>query len=162
MDTQKALENGPVALVPAAWTVAGATETGLLGTRSLLIAHGVMAVLIAVFATLGWGDMSEGVLRVWRGILVAGLPVTVSGFVGLYTVAEPLTALALYGWFLLPAVGFVYTALEVDAPSPYALGAILSVVGALAYAVPVVPPVAGIALVGIGQTVGIADAVYRY
>jgi len=162
MDTETALENGPVVLVPAAWIVAGATDAGWLEMRTLLIAHGVMAVLIAVFAVLGWKDMSEGVLSVWRAVLVAGLPVTAAGFVGLYTDAAPLTALALYGWFLLPAVGFVYTAREVGTPAPYVLAAFLSAVGAVVYASAVSPAVAGIAVVGVGQTIGIADAVYRY
>ncbi|MFP4188720.1 MAG: hypothetical protein ACLFR5_04855 [Halobacteriales archaeon] len=159
-------ENGPVVLVPAAWTTAGAAVAGLVETRTLLIAYGVMAVLIALFAVDSWSQMSEGVLRVWRAVLAVGLPVTVAGFVGLYSDLHTLVAISLYGWFLLPAAGFVLTARAVEEPAPYAVGAALSIVGVAVYAASVVagspPPTTGVALVGVGQTVGIADAVYRY
>lgn len=161
MNTDVLTENGPVVLVPAAWTVAGAAHAGRVETETLLIAHVVMATLIAVFAAVSWSEMSEGVLRVWRAVLVAGFFVTLSGVVGLS--ASPSgsipAAVSLYGWFGLPAAGFVYTAREVDAGAPYAAGALLCAAGAAVY---VTAPVAGVAVVGAGQTVGIADAAYRY
>jgi len=166
MGVETLTENGPVVLVPAAWTVAAAASTGAAERGTLMVAHGAMAVLISAFAVVSWTEMSDGVLRAWRAVLVAGLPVTVAGFVGLYAGVVPLEAAALYGWFLLPAAGFVVTARAVENPVPYAVGASLSVVGAASHASFVIagspPPTAGIAIVGVGQTVGIADAVYRY
>jgi hypothetical protein len=161
-------ENGPVVLVPAAWTVAGAAVAGWVQPRTLLIAHGVMAALIAAFAFVSWSEMSEGVLRAWRAVLVAGFFVTLAGVAGLLDglpYGTALLAVSLYGWFLLPAAGFVYTARKVEVPEPYLAGAALTVAGAAVHAYGVVAgsaPVIGIALVGVGQTVGIADAVYRY
>lgn len=161
-------ENGPVVLVPAAWTVTGAAVAGRIEPRTVLIAHGVMALLIAGFAAASWSEMSDGVLRAWRAVLVAGFFVTLAGFAGLYGEVPYETAflgVSLYGWFFLPAAGFVYTAREVKVAYPYILGAVLTVAGAGLYTYALVTgfaPTAGIALVGVGQTAGIADAVYRY
>jgi hypothetical protein len=161
-------ESGPAVLVPAAWTTAAAAVAGSIEPRTLLIAHGVMAVLIAAFASVSWSEMSEGVLRAWRAVLVAGFFVTLAGFVGLlegFPYGTVLPTVSLYGWFLLPAAGFVYTAGEVEVPDPYLAGAALTVAGAAVHAYGVTTgfsPIVGIALVGVGQTVGIADAAYRY
>lgn len=167
-------ENGPVVLVPSAWTVAGAAHVGAISERTLLIAHGVMAVLLAAFAFASWSEMREGVLRVWRGILVGGVFFTVAGVAGLVGShsEDVLQGVSLYGWFLAPAVGLGYTAYESDAPHAYALGALLSFLGAVVYTVTLFPSASGatvadlemvaIVLVGVGQTVGIGDAVYRY
>lgn len=165
-------ENGPIVLVPAAWGVVGAAHTGVVSERTLLIAHTIMAAVLLVFAVVSWKEMEKGVLRVWRAVLVVGFFLTVSGGAGLYGAPgeRVLLGISLYGWMLLPAAGLAYTARESDAPYPSAFGAALSVVGALVYAVGVtasvvsVPQAAllAIAVVGVGQTVGIADAVYRY
>jgi hypothetical protein len=165
-------ENGPIVLVPAAWTVAGAAHAGVVSGRTFLIAHAVMAAVLFVFPVVSWNEMKEGVLRVWRTVLVVGFFITVSGAAGLYGVhgEEILLGVSLYGWMLLPAAGLAYTARESDAPHASAFGAALSLVGAALYAVGVTASVIGvphaallaIAVVGIGQTVGIADAVYRY
>ena len=165
-------ENGPVLLVPAAWGVVGAAHAGVVSERTLLIAHAVMAVILLVFAVVSWNEMGEGVLRVWRNVLAVGFFLTVSGLAGLYGIPgdSVFLAVSLYGWMLLPAAGLAYTARKTDAPYPSAFGAFLSVVGALVYAVGVTAPVLSVpqpsllavALVGVGQTVGIADAVYRY
>lgn len=167
-------ENGPVLLVPAAWGVVGAAHAGAVAERTLLIAHIIMAVILFVFAVASWKEMNEEVLRVWRSVLVVGFFFTVGGAVGLAGAPVlpervPL-AVSLYGWMLAPAAGLAYTARESDAPYAYAVGAVLSVVGAGVYAATVTasvvyvsqPALVAITLVGVGQTVGIADAVYRY
>ena len=165
-------ENGPVVLVPAAWLVVGAAHAGFVSERTLLIAHTVMAVVLLLFPAVSWDEMEEGVLRVWRGVLVVGFFLTFSGGAGLYGVPgrEVLLGVSLYGWMLLPAAGLAYTARESDSPYPSAFGAVLSVVGALVYAAGVTlrvvplpqPELLALAIVGAGQTLGIADAVYRY
>ncbi len=170
-------ENGPVLLVPSAWGVVGATHMGVVSERSLLIAHGVMATILFAFAVLSRNEMSDGVLRVWLYVLVAGFFFTVAGTIGLAGVAGPardaLLAVSIYGWMFAPAAGLAYTAGESDSSRAYAAGAVLSVVGASAYTVAVVgsaafvfapdaPAAAAVIVVGVGQTVGIADAVYRY
>jgi len=164
-------DNGPIVLVPAAWGVVGAAHAGAVSERTLLIAHTVMATVLLAFAVVSWKEMEAGILRVWRGVLAVGFFLTVSGAAGLYGAPgeEVLLGVSLYGWILLPAAGLAYTARESDAPYPSAFGAALSVVGAVVYAVgvtasAVVPQAAPLAVgvVGLGQTVGIADAVYRY
>lgn len=164
-------DNGPIVLVPAAWSSVGAAHAGVFSERTLLIAHAVMATVILVFAVVSWKDMEEGVLRAWRAVLAVGFFLTVSGGVGLYGAPgeKLLLGISLYGWMVLPAAGLAYTARMSEAPYPSAFGAALSVVGALVYTVGVtvsafsVPQaLLAIAVVGVGQTVGIADAVYRY
>ncbi|MDZ7689439.1 MAG: hypothetical protein U5J64_12155 [Halobacteriales archaeon] len=170
--TDSLRENGPVVLVPSAWAVVGAARIGTVSERTLLIAHIVMATVLLLFAVVSWNEMKEGVLRAWRAVLVAGFFITSAGALGLYGVpyTRALLSVALYGWMLVPGVGLAYTARESEAPyATYAsaIGALLSLIGAVVYAlsstgVVPVPPTAGIAVVGVGQTVGIADAVYRY
>ncbi|PSQ05394.1 hypothetical protein BRC97_09150 [Halobacteriales archaeon QS_6_71_20] len=113
-------ETAPAGLVPAAWAFAIAGHLGLVGERPVLIAHVVMVVLLVAFVVLSWGDMRRGVLRAWRLVILAGIPVTLAG-VGAYLAAL--------------AVG--------TAPSASSR-------------------IAGLALVGVGQTVGIVDAAARY
>jgi len=168
---------GPVALVPAAWTVAGGASVGAIDETAFLVAHGVMAVLLVAFAAAAWDEMSDGVLRVWRSVLVAGIPLTLAGAAGLGAgVGGPfetgLLAASFYGWMVAPAVGLAHTARESGVPS-YAVGAALCIVGA---SVHVAAPVAvggvgvaesavalsGVVAVGVGQTLGIVDAAYRY
>lgn len=160
---------GPVGLVPAAWLAAAASIRGLLGTDGMLIAHAVMATFIAVFAVTGWSAMSEGAFRAWRAVMVIGLPVTLAGLAGFF-VSGPdqlLFSLSLVGWMLLPAAGLAYTAGELPAARLLYLGtAALSASGAAVAVGGLVIPdeqllLTGIALVGIGQTIGIADASYR-
>jgi len=166
-------ENGPVVLVPSAWTVAGAAHAGVVPDRTLLIAHVVMAFILGVFALASWSEMAEGVLRVWRGVLVAGFFLTVTGALGLLGAPGGafLRGVSLYGWFLAPAAGLAHTARETDAPHAYSVGATLSLSGAVVYTVALVLSgdsgvaeleLAGVTLTGVGQTVGIGDAVYRY
>ena len=166
-------ENGPVLLVPAAWTLATLGHAGLVETRTVFIAHLVMDVVLIAFAGLSWSDMAEGTLRVWRTVLVAGLGVTLVGTVG-FLLTPPnstLLAVAVVGWMLLPAAGLWLTGRDVpagEAPRVYTAGAVLSLLGAVVY----LPAFLGflsieafllaLTLTNVGQTAGIANAVYQY
>ncbi|MDY6817940.1 MAG: hypothetical protein SVG88_04695 [Halobacteriales archaeon] len=165
-------ETAPAALVPAAWSLVTAVHLDVVALRPLLIAHLVMDVVLFVFAVTGWKDMDAGVLRVWRRILVLGLVFTLGGTVGLAQtpMTEPLLGLAIGAWMVLPAVGLFYTGRSVHpahSPMVYHIGAALSLLGGISYfAGPVIADgltvrVAGLALVGIGQTAGIVLAVYQ-
>ena len=159
-------ETAPVVLVPAAWTVVTLAHSGTVTERTLLIAHVVMDVLLVAFAALSWSDMTEGALRSWRTVLVAGLVFTLAGTYGLATDGDPaLLALTVYAWMLLPAAALAHTGQLVppeDGPRVYTTGAILSGVGAVLYLGTYVDfevaTVAGLALVGAGQTAGIVNA----
>jgi len=165
-------ENGPGILVPSAWAVAGAAHAGAVETRTLLIAHVVRTAILVSFSVASWSEMSEGVLRVWRNVLVLGVPVTVAGAVGLSGLlpgaGTPLAGVSVFGWMLSPAAGLAYTGRELGGRA-YLVGAALCLVGAGVYSLGLltgprssVGALAGVALVGVGQTVGILDAVYRY
>lgn len=165
-------ETGPVVLVPLAWVFAILAHLGELSTRTVLIAHVVMTVLLVGFLVLSWNEMTEGVLRVWRTVILLGVPVTLSGVAGLVVRprATVLVAAALVGWMLLPALALGRTArlLPSEASARIAVvGGGISLFGAVLYgagwylSTPSVTLVA-LGLVGLGQTAGIADAVYRY
>jgi len=161
-------DTAPVVLVPAAWAVAAATHAGRLSPDVLLVAHLVMAAFVAAFAAPGWSAMSTGALRAWRAVLVAGLVCTLAGIAGFLAPAfgTPLLAVSLVGWLLLPTAGLAYTARAMPGSGAvYAgsaglsfLGAALSVVALAGVAGSLL---AGLALVGLGQAVGIADATVR-
>jgi hypothetical protein len=75
----------------------------------------------------------------------------------------------LSAWMLVPAAAFVYTARHVrEAPAVYRVAAALSVLGWVVYfggplaSVGTTVSVVGLTLVNAGQTVGIANAVFRY
>jgi len=163
-------ENGPVVLVPLAWTFATAAHLDLLALRTVLIAHLVMDVIIAVFTVLSWREMTDGVLLVWRRVLLAGLGITLVGTAGLLAdpPLEPLLTATVVGWMLVPAAGLVATGRLVDRrPRAYTVGGTLSAVGALAYVGGVfgalsVLVIAGLTLTNVGQTAGIVAAVYDY
>lgn len=166
-------ENGPVVLVPAAWTVAAAAHFDVVDRHTLLMAHVVMDVVLVVFAALSWSDMQSGVLRAWLAVLLAGLPFTLLGTYGLFEapVEETLVAPTVYAWMLIPAAGLAYTGQAVgdeEGPWVYLVGAALSTLGAFVYAAAgslsmvLSPTLVGLALVGLGQTAGIANAVYQY
>ena len=160
---------GPVLLVPAAWIAAAASIDGVLASEGMLIAHGVMATFIAVFAVTGWTAMSDGALRVWRLVLLVGLPITLAGVAGFFvsSAARPLFSVSLIGWMVLPAAGLACTAGHLpDARLRYlstaalsAAGAAVAVSGLILDARPTL--FIGIAVAGVGQTIGIADASYR-
>jgi len=165
-------ENGPALLVPAAWLVAAATVLGAVSTRALFVAHVVMSVLLVAFVAASWRDMAGGVLRTWKLVIVAGTPVTLAGVAGFLALGaavgvppDALLAVSLYGWALLPAVGFVATRGRVESGArTYDLGAACCVAGAIgvALAPSAAWTAAALAVVGIGQTAGILDATLRY
>jgi len=167
---RRARELGPPVLVPLAWTFVTVVRLGVVPERTLFIAHVVMAVLLVGFAATGYADMREGVLHTWWLLIAAGSAVTLCGVVGLWL--EPtnpaLTAVALFGWMLLPAVGFVDTGRRVgEGRWIYAVGTAGCLLGAALYAVSPIwgsrtAAVGGLVLVGLGQTAGIFDAALRY
>jgi hypothetical protein len=166
-------ENGPVLLVPAAWTLATLGHAGAVETRTVFIAHLVMDAVLLAFAALSWSDMAAGTLRVWRSVLVAGLAVTLAGTVG-FLLSPPNSTLlggTVLGWMLLPAAGLWLTGRDVpagEAPRVYTAGAALSLLGVVAYLpaflgfLGVEAMLVGLTLTNLGQTAGIANAVYQY
>jgi hypothetical protein len=165
--------NGPALLVPAAWAVVVAAHVDLVATRTLLIAHVVMVVLLVGFAALSYADMREGILSVWWLVIAAGIPVTAAGLVGLAVpvVEQVFLSLAVGGWMLLPGVALLETGREMtdDGPrSVYLAAGGLCLAGAVVYFGGLFGAggqralVAGLVLVGVGQTAGIVDAVVRY
>jgi len=163
-------EAGPGLLIPLAWVVVGAAHRGVVSVRSVFIAHLVMVAFMTFFLTTGWNEMTDRVLQGWRAIIVVGLAITALGAVGFLVpaVATPLWALSLGGWMLLPAVGLAYTGILLpEATRIYIGSATITFVGAVGYGVAAVGDIellalAGIAAVGIGQTIGILDAIARY
>jgi len=162
--------NGPVVLVPLAWAFVTAAHLDLVARRTLLIAHVVMAVLLFAFVVLSWRDMRDGALRVWRRIIVAGFVFTATGAVGLVWSSPRLLWTAVVGWMLLPAAGLWDTgrrSATARTSSPavraYFAGGAVSALGAAAYVLGVVvgptATLAGLLLVGVGQTAGIVAAV---
>jgi hypothetical protein len=162
---------GPAGLVPAAWTVTiGAHTASLVSDRTLLIALGVMDVLLLAFLIAAYAEMDEPVLRAWRGVLAGGFLVTLAGTVGLaLDPKQPaLLAISLYGWMVLPGVAYIRTGRLVKAnpaSTIYLAAAGASLAGAVLYAAghlggvePAVTTVAGLAVVGVGQTAGIVTA----
>jgi hypothetical protein len=157
-------ENGPVVLVPLAWSFVIAAHLGAVARRTLLIAHVVMATLLLAFAALSWTDMRSGALLVWRRIILAGFVFTVTGAAGLVLSSERLLWTAVVGWMLLPAAGLWDTGRRGARPArAYYAGGACSALGAVVYVLaPVVgsaATLAGLTLVGIGQTAGIVAAV---
>ena len=172
-------ENGPALLVPAAWGVAAGAVLGVVSAHALFVAHVVMSALLVAFVAASWRDMATGVLRAWKLVILAGAPVTIAGVVGFLardgTVpafaaavpADALLAVAFYGWMLLPAPAFVYTGRRDPAVRRSAVqyaAAACSVAGAAvaALSASTTGVVAGIALVGLGQTAGILAATALY
>ncbi|GAB7091099.1 hypothetical protein JCM18237_13700 [Halorubrum luteum] len=160
----------PSLLVPLAWAFVIAAHRTVVTRHTLFMAHVVMALLLAGFAVTGRADMREGLLHVWWSIIAAGLIVTLFGAVGFHVDAAgtALLGVALGGWMLLPAVGFVSTGRRVERGAwVYFGGAGGCLVGVALYTVGVVTvaPTAqtvALVLVGVGQSAGILDAVLRY
>ena len=164
---QQLRESGPGLLVPLAWLFVAAADLGMVGSRSIFIAHLVMAVFIAFFLTTGWAAMDDGgALAGWRAVMVVGLGVTLTGVAGFFLVSTTLLTTSLVGWMLLPAVGLAYTGRLVDAGAGvYYSSAALGSLGAVIYILSLAgvgSGLVGLALVGVGQTVGIVDAVVRF
>lgn len=163
-------ETGPVVLVPLAWTFATVAHADLITTRTVLIAHLVMDVIIAVFTVLSWREMRSGVLLAWKLVLLGGLVITLAGTVGL--LIDPIHTGLLFGtvvgWMVLPAAGLAYTSARVERrPWAYGVGAGQSAVGAVAYVLAAAlstPSLqfTALAFAGVGQTIGIVAAVVSY
>ena len=170
---RKLRETGPVLLVPLAWTFATAAHLELLATRTVLVGHVVMAVLLFGFAALSYRDMRvHPVLRAWLAVIVAGFGVTLVGTYALWAGGDPtLTAFTVAGWMVLPALALLYTGWVLPAEEragSYTLGGVLSGLGTLLFVANVAlfassgATLAALALVGVGQTLGIAVAVLEY
>jgi len=163
-------ENGPIVLVPLAWSFATAAHLDLLAGRTVFIAHIVMVSIIAVFTLLSWQEMDTGILLAWRRVLLAGFVLTLFGVVGLLADPQirPLLSVTVVGWMLVPAAGLADTGRNIARrPRAYLGGAALSGLGALAYLGGLALPLellvlAGLTLTNVGQTVGIAAAVVDY
>lgn len=180
-------ENGPAVLVPLAWSFALAAHLGWLEDRTVLIAHLVMDIILASFAAASWSEMAEGVLRVWKVVLLVGLGTTLSGTAALLwrsddsngdgdddddsTANGRVLSFTVLSWMIVPAAGLAYTGARVEAdeaPWVYYVGALCSALAVLAYAsAPADSPavgrkLSGLALANVGQTAGIVNAVYQY
>lgn len=160
---------GPAVLVPAAWTVTLAAHLGTVSRRTLFIALCVMDVLLVAFAVVSREEMTGPVLGVWQRVLLVGLVATVAGTVdmALGQGSDPVALVTLLVWMVVPAVAYVLTGRAVETPPyrrVYVLGGTLSLVGAVVYALEPAglagesAVVAGLALVGVGQTAGIVTA----
>jgi hypothetical protein len=168
---RRAREVGPGGLVPLAWAFTIAAHADVVADHTLFIAHVVMTTLLAVFAVTGRSDMQTGVLNAWWWIIAVGFLVTLAGTIGFQvdTAGQVLQGLAVGGWVVLPAVGFLYTGRAVtDGAWIYFTGAVGCFLGLAVYLsglfleVPSVAVPAGLGVVGFGQTIGILDAVIRY
>jgi hypothetical protein len=166
---RRARELGPALLVPLAWLFVTAAHLDAVTDHTLFVAHVVMSVLLVGFAATGRADMQEGTLRVWWNVIAAGAVLTLVGTAGFLTdpASGALQAVALVGWMLLPAVGFLDTGRRSGVEGwIYFVGAAGCLFGAVLYGAGVVVTrpvlvVAGLALVGAAQTVGILHAVVR-
>jgi hypothetical protein len=164
-------ETAPVALVPLAWTFAALAHLEVLTQHTVLVAHVVMDGLLVAFAALSWRDMqTHSVLRAWLSVIVVGAGITLVGTYALATDAgETLRSATVFGWLLVPALALAYTGRvlpSADAPRVYTFGGVLSTVGAIAFLYGSFAGVAlalpAIAIAGVGQTAGIANAVLQY
>ena len=170
--TRSLTDVGPAVLVPAAWTVTLAAHVGTVSRRTLFIALCVMDVLLVVFAVVSRDEMSGPVLRIWQRVLLVGLVATVAGTVdmALDSTSDPVALATLFVWMVVPAVAYFLTGRAVETVTyqgVYVAGGALSLVGAAVYALEPAgiagesAVVAGLALVGIGQTAGIVTAVVQ-
>lgn len=159
----------PAGLVPAAWLVTMGAHGSAVSTRTLFIALVVMDVLLVAFFLAGRAEMTGPVLRVWLGVLVAGLAVTLVGTadMALDPTSNPALPVTLYGWMVLPGLAYLQTGrLVVGSPyrQVYVGAGALSLVGAVLYAAAHVGPLVtsgllwGLAVVGVGQSLGMVTA----
>lgn len=166
------LRYGPVILVPAAWTVVAMSHfERLFGTYELLIAHVVMVTLMILFMIAGWKQMESNVLRIWRNLILIGIPATVSGVLGLSVLQniEFLNFLSIFYWMVSPGIALILTGrFESVFDRTYRLAGALSVLGAVFYILPYFTGVnrlsmvmVSIVAVGTGQTLGIILAAYQ-
>ncbi|ERG95085.1 hypothetical protein [Haloquadratum walsbyi] len=167
---QRFRANGPALFVPLAWVVVGAAHVGFVSLQALTIAHAVMAIMLAGFVVLSRDDMRAGALRTWWIIVAIGFVITTTGLVGLLSTPlnRGLLHIAIGGWMLLPAIGFIDTGRRSNAALLTTFGAaVISIAGMVVYFISgsgneMAVMIAGLVLVGVGQTIGIVDAVIRY
>ena len=168
---QSLRERGPGLLVPLAWLFVAAAHQSLVSEQSIFIAHLVMAAFITFFLVTGWSQMATGALAGWRAVMVVGLGITLAGIAGFLVEPASIEATVLWsaslvGWMILPAVGLAYTGRLLDSAARVYIGsAVLSGLGAVVYILSLVGiggDLLGLVLVGVGQTVGIVDAVVRF
>lgn len=163
-------ENGPVVLVPLAWSFAVAAHNDVLGSQAVLIGHLVMDVILLAFTVLSWREMAAGALLTWRRVLVVGFVLTLAGTAGLLVdpIVEPVLVGVVVGWLVIPGLGLADTGRRVEIyPRVYFAGAALSGLGAVVYiaGVATAAPMlvtGGLAIGGLGQTAGIVAAVAGY
>lgn len=163
-------ETGPALLIPAAWGLVAAAHLGVVTTHPVFVMHVVMSVMLVAFAAASWREMGSGVLRAWRTVILVGTPFAVAGLAGFLLAggSSTLLAVALYGWMLAPAAGFVYTGRCVaEGGRIHLASAAGCLLGAALYAAGATLAVdagrlAGLLVVGGAQTAGILDAVIRY
>lgn len=166
----RARKVGPALLVPLAWGFTVAVHAETVTEHTMFVAHVVMTVLLAVFAVTGRAEMRDGLLNVWWTIIAVGFVVTLAGTVSfeVETAANVLAGGALFGWMVLPAVGFLYTArLVSEGVRVYVVGALGCFLGLAMYVgglalTTEAAMFSGLVLVGVSQTTGILDAVLRY
>jgi len=160
----------PAGLVPAAWVLTIAAHAEIASDHALLVGMVVMDAALVAFYVVSRGEMTGPVLPAWRQVLLAGLLATLLGTVDLVVAPEtnPALPVTLYAWMLLPGVAYLKTGGETTA-SPYRdvyVGAAAgSILGAALYSLPFVDlaggsalTLAGLAVLGVGQTAGIVAA----
>ncbi|AOV95193.1 hypothetical protein AQV86_04720 [Nanohaloarchaea archaeon SG9] len=162
---------GPGLMVPAAWTTAiTAVSTQKMPENGLLIAHVIMAVLMALFLVSGRKEMNKGVLKAWKTVITLGLPLTAFGALGLTGVyTEVLTAFSLLGWMLLPGLALVYTGKKDETyGTGYTVSGLFSLLGLSVFLISMFYPLrqevlslSGLFLVFVGQSAGIFLAVHQ-
>ena len=160
----------PAGLVPAAWILTVAAHTSVASNRTLFIGMLFMDAALLAFAVASIGEMTGPVLPAWQQVIVAGLLMTLLGTadMAISPNANPALPVTLYAWMLLPGVAYLHTGRETtrDPHQQVYLGAaVLSVLGAGIYSLPLLDigggnevMLAGIAVLGAGQTAGIVVA----
>lgn len=160
----------PAGLVPAAWLLTGGAHASLVTDRTLFAGLLVMDILLVAFAVAAREEMTGVVLPAWEQVLLAGLLANLLGTADMAVRPDsnPALPVTLYAWMLLPAVAYLYTGSETRSRRyrrVYFAAALLSILGTGVYSVPLIGlaggstvTLAGIAVLGAGQTIGIAAA----
>lgn len=158
-------ETAPTGLVPLAWGFAASAHLELLSARAVLIGHLVMTAVLVAFAVLSYTDMRrDPVLRVWLGVVVAGVPVTLAGAYGVAAGNDIAARAAVLGWMALPTAALVPTARAPGLSTRfYGSAAVLSGVGVALFLAALLLggplTLLAIAFAGAGQTLSILTAV---
>jgi hypothetical protein len=160
----------PVGLVPAAWLLTAAAHTSIASNWTLFVGMLFVDAALLSFAVASLGEMAGPVLPVWQQVIVAGLLATLLGTADMAVSpgVNPALPVTLYAWMLLPGVAYLHTGRETTREPHrrvYLGAAVLSVLGAAIYSVPFLDiaggnavMLAGIAVLGAGQTAGIVVA----